>query len=148
MRLIDMARQRFETTDHPYGESVGCLIDEFSKLPGIGRKSAERLAHHVLSIPADEALALANAIRQVKESIGHCRVCFNLTEDELCSICRDTRRSHQVVCVVEQPRDIVSLEAAGVFDGGLSRAGGCTGTAGGSWPRAVADRAVVAAGPE
>ncbi|MFP6767540.1 MAG: recombination mediator RecR [Planctomycetaceae bacterium] len=117
MRMTDMARQRFETTDHPYGESVGCLINEFARLPGIGRKSAERLAHHVLSCPADEVLGLADAIRQVKELIHYCTLCFNLTEDELCSICRDPRRNQQVVCVVEQPRDIVSLEAAGVFEG-------------------------------
>ncbi len=112
-----MARETFETTDHPYGESVGRLINEFAKLPGIGRKSAERLAHHILATPADEATGLADAIRQVKESVRFCAVCFNLTEDELCAICRDSRRSRQVVCVVEQPRDIVSLEAAGVYDG-------------------------------
>jgi recombination protein RecR len=112
-----MARQKFEITDHPYGESVGRLINEFAKLPGIGRKSAERLAHHVLATSADEATGLADAIRQVKESIRFCAVCFNLTEEELCAICRDQRRSRQLVCVVEQPRDIVSLEAAGVYEG-------------------------------
>ena len=112
-----MSRQKFEITDHPYGESVGTLINEFAKLPGIGRKSAERLAHHVLSTPAEEVTGLSDAIRQVKESIRFCGVCFNLTEEELCAICRDPRRDRQVVCVVEQPRDIVSLEAAGVYDG-------------------------------
>ena len=112
-----MARETFDTTDHPYGESVGHLINEFAKLPGIGRKSAERLTHHVLATPADEATGLAEAIRQVKESIRFCAICFNLTEAELCAICRDSRRSRQVVCVVEQPRDVVSLEAAGVYEG-------------------------------
>ena len=112
-----MARETFDTTDHPYGESVGHLINEFAKLPGIGRKSAERLTHHVLATPADEATGLAEAIRQVKESIRFCAICFNLTEAELCAICRDSRRSRQGVCVVEQPRDVVSLEAAGVYEG-------------------------------
>ncbi|MEC7556008.1 MAG: recombination mediator RecR [Planctomycetota bacterium] len=112
-----MAPSKFETTDHPYGESVGQLINEFAKLPGIGRKSAERLAHHVLATPADEVMGLAEAIRQVKESIRFCAICYNLTEVELCAICRDPRRSRHVVCVVEQPRDIVSLEAAGVYEG-------------------------------
>ncbi len=112
-----MARESFHTTDHPYGESVGQLINEFARLPGIGRKSAERLAHHVLSTPAEEAMELAAAIRRVKESIRYCATCYNLTEAQLCAICRDVRRHKHVVCVVEQPRDIVSLEAAGVYDG-------------------------------
>ena len=112
-----MAPSKFESTDHPYGESVGQLINEFAKLPGIGRKSAERLAHHVLATPVDEVMGLAEAIRQVKESIRFCAICYNLTEAELCAICRDTRRSRHVVCVVEQPRDVVSLEAAGVYEG-------------------------------
>ena len=116
-RIMTMAREKFETTDHPYGDSVGHLINEFAKLPGIGRKSAERLTHYVLATPADEAMGLAEAIHQVKESIRFCGVCFNLTEGELCAICRDSRRSRQVVCVVEQPRDVVSLEAAGVYEG-------------------------------
>ena len=116
-RYLPMARQKFEITDHPYGESVGSLINEFAKLPGIGRKSAERLAHHVLSTPTEEVTGLSDAIRQVKESIRFCAVCFNLTEEELCAICRDPRRNRQVVCVVEQPRDIVSLEAAAVYEG-------------------------------
>ncbi len=112
-----MAPSKFETTDHPYGESVGQLINEFARLPGIGRKSAERLAHHVLATAADEVMGLADAIRQVKETIRFCAICYNLTEAELCAICRDARRSRHVVCVVEQPRDIVSLEAAGVYEG-------------------------------
>lgn len=112
-----MANQRFQTSGHPYGESVGRLIDQFATLPGIGKKSAERLAHHVLSSSPEEALAIADAIRVVKESVRHCTVCFNLTEDELCGICRNPRRDRQAVCVVEQPRDVVSLEAAGVYEG-------------------------------
>lgn len=112
-----MSMRGRESQPHPYGSSVGQLIDQFSTLPGIGRKSAERLAHHILSIPEQEALLLANAIQAVKQSVKPCSVCFNLTENEVCSICADQRRDKQLVCVVEQPRDVVSLEAAGSFQG-------------------------------
>ena len=93
------------------------LIDEFEKLPGIGRKSAERLAHFILMCPAEKALELADAIRVVKTTVRPCSVCFNLTEGEVCHICSDSRRDQQVVCVVEQPRDLISLEASGAFHG-------------------------------
>lgn len=100
-----------------FGPSVSHLIDEFAKLPGIGRKSAERLAHYILRASTPDALELAEAIRQVKETVHPCRECFNLTEGELCDICRDPRRDRRLVCVVEQPRDLMSLESAGVFGG-------------------------------
>lgn len=106
-----------ESQSHPYGPSVGQLIDQFATLPGIGRKSAERLAHYVLSIPEAEARQLADAIIEVKQSIRPCSVCFNLTEREVCSICADPRRDKTLVCVVEQPRDVVSLEATSSFQG-------------------------------
>jgi recombination protein RecR len=93
------------------------LIDQFATLPGIGRKSAERLAHHVLQCTSDEALALADAIRDVKSAVHPCSVCFNLTEQEVCEICSDSRRDRRVVCIVEQPRDMMALEASGVFSG-------------------------------
>jgi recombination protein RecR len=112
-----MARSQFENTDHPYGPSVAKLIDEFGRLPGIGRKSAERLANHILSSSSGEALALAEAIKNVKNHVKKCSVCFNLTEDEVCRICRDPRRDKHVVCVVEQPRDVVALESSGAFNG-------------------------------
>lgn len=98
-------------------ESVAKVIDEFAKLPGIGRKSAERLAYHVLRIHKDEALQLADAIRSVKENVRYCNNCFNLAEGELCGLCNDPRRDQTVLCVVEQPRDLMSLEQAGVFHG-------------------------------
>lgn len=110
-----MART-FETT-HPYGAAVGRLIDEFANLPGIGRKTAERLTHHILRVDESEAMGLANAIQAVKTSIRPCSICFNLTENEHCSICLDPRRDRQLVCVVEQPRDITSIEAASAFTG-------------------------------
>ncbi|MCA9056943.1 MAG: recombination protein RecR, partial [Planctomycetaceae bacterium] len=106
-----------ETADHPYGPSVARLIDEFGRLPGIGRKSAERLANHVLSCPSDEAEALANAILAVKSTVRRCSVCFNLTENETCRICRDARRDQHAVCVVELPKDVVALEASGAWQG-------------------------------
>lgn len=98
-------------------ESVTRLVDEFAKLPGIGKKSAERLAYHVLRLHKTEALALADAIRQVKENVRHCSVCYNLAEQEKCSICLDPRRDQTLLCVVEQPRDLMALEQAGAFRG-------------------------------
>ncbi len=98
-------------------QSVVTLINEFAKLPGIGRKSAERLAYHVLRVHQNEALALADAIRAVKENVRYCSKCFNLAEDEQCDICKDPRREQDVLCVVEQPRDLIALEQAGVYHG-------------------------------
>lgn len=98
-------------------ESVSNLISEFTKLPGIGRKSAERIAYYLLRIPPEDALRLAEAIRSVKENVHHCRQCFNLSEGELCSVCSDPSRQQDVVCVVEQPRDLVAIEQTGVYRG-------------------------------
>jgi recombination protein RecR len=98
-------------------DSVSKVIEEFAKLPGIGRKSAERLAYHVLRVPKSEALALADAIRAVRENVRYCATCFNLAESEQCSICADSRRDQTQLCVVEQPRDLMALEQAGVFRG-------------------------------
>ena len=103
--------------NHPYGPSVARLIDEFARLPGIGRKSAERLSNHILSCPEADARALADAIGAVKQHVRHCTVCFNLTEADICRICRDPRRERTSVCVVEQPRDVVALESSGAFQG-------------------------------
>lgn len=98
-------------------ESVTRLIEEFAKLPGIGKKSAERLTYHVLRVGANEALALADAIRDVKQNVRHCRTCFNLAEGEQCTICSDPRRDRSLLCIVEQPRDLMALEQAGSFKG-------------------------------
>jgi recombination protein RecR len=112
-----MRQREDDQRSHPYGVAVARLIDQFESLPGIGRKSAERLAHHVLASPPQEALALADAIRQVKAAVHPCARCYNLTEGELCAICADPKRQRHVLCIVEQPRDIVALEAAGVYQG-------------------------------
>ncbi len=98
-------------------QSVAELINEFTKLPGIGKKSAERLAYHVLRMHRAEALALADAIRKVKENVRYCRNCYNLAEEEECAICRDTSRNRRLLCVVEQPRDLMVLEQSGVYNG-------------------------------
>jgi recombination protein RecR len=98
-------------------QSVRDLVEQFARLPGIGKKSAERLAYHVLRQHESEALALAEAIRNVKQNVRHCQRCFNLTEDELCAICRDVRRDQGLLCIVEQPRDLMALEAAGGYRG-------------------------------
>lgn len=98
-------------------DSVSKVIEEFAKLPGIGRKSAERLAYHVLRVPKSEAFALSDAIRAVRENVRYCASCFNLAESEQCSICADPRRDRTQLCVVEQPRDLMALEQAGVFRG-------------------------------
>lgn len=98
-------------------DSVTRLIDEFTKLPGVGKKSAERMAYHILRVHKNEALGLADAIRSVKENVRYCKECYNLAEEELCSICQDPRRDRSLLCVVEQPRDLMALEQAGTYRG-------------------------------
>ena len=98
-------------------ETVNILIKELSRLPGIGKKSAERIAYHLLKVTKDEAIALAEAIRSVKENVRYCKQCYHLSEQELCEICRDTRRDTSTICVVEQPRDLIALEATGAYNG-------------------------------
>ena len=97
--------------------SVDNLVAQLTRLPGIGSRTAQRLAFHVLSTPKDEALALATAIAEVKERVRFCRECGNLTEVELCTICLDARRDRTVVCVVEQPVDVISLERTHEYRG-------------------------------
>lgn len=100
-----------------YPEPVARLIESFAKLPGIGRRSAERLAMHVLTAPSEEAAAFARALSDVKTSVRHCDVCFNLCRERLCSICEDTRRDRSTVLVVEQPKELIALETAGAYRG-------------------------------
>ena len=97
-----------------YTKSLNALIEQFGKLPGIGPKTAERLAFHILKADSPEAMALAEAIRDVKQNIRQCRVCYNLSETEVCGICSDARRDHELICVVEQPKDVISLEKTGL----------------------------------
>ena len=98
-------------------DSVLEMIDQLSKLPGIGRKSAERLAYHILRVPKSEALALSDSIRNVRENVSYCSICFNLAESEVCGICSDSNRDEGLLCVVEQPRDLIALEDSGIYKG-------------------------------
>jgi recombination protein RecR len=100
------------------------LIDELSRLPGIGPKSAQRLAFHLLKAPPDEAKRLAEAIVQAKERMSFCRECGNVAEGELCRVCRDPGRDPAVICVVEEPKDAAAIEKAGVIKGRYHILGG------------------------
>jgi len=97
-----------------YTETLNKLIEEFSKLPGVGPKTAERLAFHILKAQPAEAMALAEAIRDVKSKIKRCQICCNLSEQDICQICSDPRRDKSVICVVEQPKDVIALEKTGL----------------------------------
>jgi recombination protein RecR len=97
--------------------SIDNLVAQLTRLPGIGSRTAQRLAFHLLQVSKQEANALAEAIHEVKERVRFCRECGNLTEDETCAICQDARRDHSVICVVEQPVDLVSLERTAEFRG-------------------------------
>jgi recombination protein RecR len=100
-----------------YAEPIERLINELTRLPGIGRKTAARLAFHILRIPKREAQELSRSIIDVKEKIQLCSVCFNLTDRNPCRICNDSRRSDEVICVVEEPNDLMAIEGAGDFNG-------------------------------
>ncbi|MDD9371076.1 MAG: recombination mediator RecR [Acidimicrobiales bacterium] len=100
-----------------YAGPVQDLIDELGRLPGVGPKSAQRIAFHLLKLEKQDALRLARAIEEVKDKVSFCRTCFNVSEGERCGICADTRRDAAVVCVVEEPRDLVAVEKTGEFHG-------------------------------
>src|SRR5438874_6613743 len=100
-----------------YTQSVQTLINELSRLPGIGMRSAERIAFHLLKQRPDEAMKLADAIRDVKPRIRNCSVCFNMTESDPCAICSDASRDQGLGCVVEQPKDLLALESTGLYKG-------------------------------
>jgi recombination protein RecR len=100
-----------------YTAPVQALIDELGRLPGVGPKSAQRIAFHLLKLPADDANRLALAITEAKAKVRFCSRCFNVADDELCPICADPRRDAGVLCVVEESRDIVAIERTGEFKG-------------------------------
>ena len=100
-----------------YADALGNLVDQLAKLPGIGRKSAQRLAFHLLKAPKKDSYALAKAIITAKERITYCKVCFNLTDQELCPICANPNRDSHLICVVEDARDVLALERAHEFKG-------------------------------
>src|SRR5678815_4817650 len=100
-----------------YTQSIQNLMNQLASLPGIGMRSAERIAFHLLKQRPEEAMKLAEAIREVKTRIRHCSICYNLTEADPCSICADPSRDQGLVCVVEQPKDLLALESAGLYKG-------------------------------
>jgi recombination protein RecR len=107
-----------------YATPVANLIEELSKLPGIGPKSAQRLAFYLLKVGREEARNLADAIIQVKDKVRFCPVCWNVTDEDLCEFCNDEKRDDSIVCVVEEPRDIVAIEKTGEFKGRYHVLGG------------------------
>lgn len=100
-----------------FAPPVQRLVTELSKLPGIGARTAQRLAFHILRASSEEALALADAIREVKERVGLCEVCFNLADEPRCRICQDERRDRGLICVVEEPSDVIPIERTHEYHG-------------------------------
>ena len=107
-----------------FAAPVNRLITELARLPGVGQRTAQRLAFHILRMPAEEALPLAEAIREVKETVGLCEVCFNLAVGPRCRICEDARRDPAVICVVEEPSDVIPIERTHEFAGRYHVLGG------------------------
>ena len=100
-----------------YSKQINRLVEALSMLPGIGSKTAQRLAFHILSMPKEDAGRLASAITQARENVRYCRECYTLTDDELCPICKDARRDHKVIMVVENTRDLAAYEKTGKYEG-------------------------------
>jgi recombination protein RecR len=100
-----------------YAPPVQRLVAELAKLPGVGNRTAQRLAFHILRAPLEDATALSEAIREVKERIGLCEVCFNLTDEARCRICQDPRREQDLICVVEEPSDVIPMERTHEYHG-------------------------------
>jgi recombination protein RecR len=107
-----------------FAPPINRLVTELSRFPGIGQRTAQRLAFHILRVSDEEALALADAIREVKEKVGECEVCFNLATERLCQICQDERRDAHVLCVVEAPSDVIPIERTNEFSGRYHVLGG------------------------
>ena len=100
-----------------YSKQINQLVEALSMLPGIGSKTAQRLAFHILSMPREDAERLANSITQARNHVRYCKQCFTLTDDELCPICRDEKRNHKVIMVVENTRDLAAYEKTGKYEG-------------------------------
>ena len=107
-----------------FAPPVNRLITELARFPGIGQRTAQRLAFHLLRASDEEALALADAIREVKRTVGRCEICFNLATEPTCRICQDARRDGQVICVVEEPSDLIPIERTNEFGGRYHVLGG------------------------
>jgi recombination protein RecR len=120
------------------------LVEELTKLPSIGQKSAQRMALHLLRAPKEDALRLAEAIRAVKERVGFCGICGNFAEEDPCPLCTDTRRDDRLVCVVEQPVDVIALERSGYFRGRYHVLGGALSPLDGTNPENLRIRELLA----
>jgi recombination protein RecR len=107
-----------------YAPPVNRLITELARLPGVGQRTAQRLAFHILRMPADDVLPLADAIREVKETVGQCEICFNLAVGPHCRICEDARRDAELICVVEEPGDVIPIERTNEWAGRYHVLGG------------------------
>jgi recombination protein RecR len=110
-------KEQEEQVGKMYTESVGRLVEGLRAMPGVGEKTAERLAYHILRLSDDEALALADAIRDVKRRVKQCSTCYQFSESDPCPVCSDPRRDRSVICVVEEPKDAVAVERSGGFQG-------------------------------
>jgi len=126
-----------------YARPLARLVGEFEKLPGIGPKSAQRLAYHVLRMPTEDARQLADAIQDVKERIRSCARCYNFTDQELCEICRSDRRDHSLLCVVAEPRDLLAMERTNEYRGAYHVLGGVISPLEGIGPEALRLRELV-----
>ena len=126
-----------------YAAPLENLIERLCGLPGIGPKSAQRIAFFILSIPRDDAVELARAIVEVKDKVRFCSTCFNISEGELCSICTDVRRDETVICVVEEPRDVIAIERSGRFRGTYHVLGGAISPIDGVGPEELTFRELV-----
>jgi len=111
-------------SDSSFAPPINRLITELARFPGIGQRTAQRLAFHVLRTPDEEALALADAIREVKATVGQCEICFNLATEATCRICQDDRRDGHLICVVEEPSDVIPVERTNEFGGRYHVLGG------------------------
>ena len=126
-----------------YAAPLENLIEKLCGLPGIGPKSAQRIAFFILSIPRDDAVELARAIVEVKDKVRFCSTCFNISEGESCSICADARRDETVICVVEEPRDVIAIERSGRFRGTYHVLGGAISPIDGVGPEELRFRELV-----
>jgi recombination protein RecR len=127
-----------------YAKPLARLVGELEKLPGIGHKSAQRLAFYILRIPTEEARQLAEAITEVKERISACSVCYNFTDQPVCDICRNERRSKNVLCVIAEPRDLLAMERTNEFNGGYHVLGGLISPMDGIGPESLHVRELIA----
>jgi recombination protein RecR len=125
-------------------EAVEALIDQFARLPGIGRKTARRLAAFVLKMPREEVAKIAEALVAAKDRVKHCSVCFNLADDDPCAICASPRRDHSLICVVEEPADVMALERTNEYSGTYHVLGGAISPLDGVGPDEIRIRELVA----